>query len=395
MPGAADGNPRLGKGGANFANVTCWMVNQIFFEGKMRTIFSMLFGAGVIILTGRAEKRGAQAEIADIYYRRTLWLIVFGLLHAYFLWEGDILFFYGAVGLLLFPIRRLKAPMLIGAGLLLLAVAVPKAFLAAQEADELRRKAEAAQTAAGAGEKLTKEQADAKRSWTDRERGEPEPEEIEREIADHRSGYWTLFPRRMRAVIQDESKGFYQYDFYDVAGMMLIGMGLMKLGVFSAERSMRFYKLLAMLGYGIGLPITTVVGVVAVRADFHQVDSSLLVQNAYHPGRLAVALGHIGLVMLLYKAGRFAWLMRRLAAVGQTALSNYFLDSIVCCLLFNGYGLGWFGSLERYQLLGVVFSIWTVQLLISPIWLHFFRFGPMEWLWRSLTYLKPQPFLQG
>jgi uncharacterized protein len=116
-------------------------------------------------------------------------------------------------------------------------------------------------------------------------------------------------------------------------------------------------------------------------------------QIPYHPGRLAVALGHIGVVMLVYKSGRLAWLTRRLAAVGQMALSNYFMQTLVCCLLFNGYGLGWYGHLQRYQLLGVVFAVWAVQLALSPVWLRFFRFGPMEWLWRSLTYWKRQPML--
>jgi uncharacterized protein len=393
-PGAADDNPRLGKGGDNPANVTCWMVNQVLFEGKMRTIFSMLFGAGVIILTSRAEKRGAQAEIADIYYRRTIWLLVFGLVHAYFLWDGDILFYYGAVGLLLFPLRKLRPIFLITGGLLLLAVVVPKAFLAAAEAEETRRKGEEAEIAAKAGEKLTKEQQAAKDAFAEqRKRPEPDDKEIQEEIADHRGGYWTLFPRRARAVAQAESTEFYQTTFYDVAGMMLIGMGLMKLGVFSASRSTRFYRYLTLLGYGIGVPLNLAVGIYAVRNAFNQSEFDGLWMIAYHPGRLSVALGHIGLLMLICKAGYFPAVTSRLAAVGQMALSNYFLQTVVCCLFFNGYGWGWFGYLQRYELLYVVFAVWAIQLLLSSLWLRFFQFGPMEWLWRSLTYWRLQPML--
>jgi uncharacterized protein len=394
QPGAADDNPRLGKGGANFANVTCWMVNQVLFEGKMRTIFSMLFGAGVIILTSRAEKRGARAEIADIYYRRTIWLMIFGLVHAYFLWEGDILFYYGAVGLLLYPLRKLQPAILLTAGILLLATTVPKAYIGVYETEEMRRKAVEAEEAASAGEELTSKQTAAKEAWRERQkRVEPDDEDIKQELEDHRGGYWKLFARRAGEVVRYESEVFYRDVFYDVAGMMLIGMALMKLGVFSAERSRRFYRLLAICGYGIGVPINTIVGIFAIGNEFDASDFSVWGQIPYHPGRLAVALGHIGVVMLVYKSGYLTWLTRRLATVGQMALSNYFMQTLVCCFLFNGYGLGWYGHLQRYQLLGVVFAVWAVQLALSPVWLRFFRFGPMEWLWRSLTYWKRQPML--
>ncbi len=83
---------------------------------------------------------------------------------------------------------------------------------------------------------------------------------------------------------------------------------------------------------------------------------------------------------------------RTLAYVGQTAFSNYLLTSLICTTIFEGYGLGWFGKLQRYQLYGVVLGVWAVILIVSPIWLQYFRFGPLEWLWRSLTYWRKQPF---
>ena len=109
----------------------------------------------------------------------------------------------------------------------------------------------------------------------------------------------------------------------------------------------------------------------------------------YSLGRLTVASGHIGLVMLICQAGVFTWLTRRLAAVGQMALTNYLMHSVIGTLIFNGYGLGQFGQLERYQIYYIVAGIWLLQLILSPLWLQRFRFGPMEWVWRSLTYWKP------
>src|SRR4029453_6469567 len=107
-PFAASFDPTV-AGGVTGANLWIWAVNTTLFEGKMRAIFSMLFGAGMLVLTSRLEQRGLGAQAADVYYRRVLWLLAFGLIHAYFIWWGDILFFYAVLGLFLFPFRRLPA----------------------------------------------------------------------------------------------------------------------------------------------------------------------------------------------------------------------------------------------------------------------------------------------
>ena len=104
-----------------------------------------------------------------------------------------------------------------------------------------------------------------------------------------------------------------------------------------------------------------------------------------------MAFAHVSVVMLIVKHGWLKWLTRRLAAVGQTALSNYLLTSLLCTFFFNGYGLGRFGHLQRHQLLYVVAGMWSINLLVSPWWLTRYRFGPMEWVWRSLTYMQKQP----
>jgi uncharacterized protein len=107
-----------------------------------------------------------------------------------------------------------------------------------------------------------------------------------------------------------------------------------------------------------------------------------------------VALGHVGLLLLIVKSGVLYWITSRLAAVGRMALSNYLFDSIVCTTLFCGYGFGLFGTINRTGLAAIVLTIWTIQLLISPIWLRYLGYGPAEWLWRSLTYWRIQPMRQ-
>jgi uncharacterized protein len=175
--------------------------------------------------------------------------------------------------------------------------------------------------------------------------------------------------------------------------LMLIGMGLMQLSVFAAERSFRCYATLVVLGYLLGLPLVSY----GIR-DMTNHSFDLLRQYVWsghfnYLGSLFVALGHVGVVMLFCKAALLRWLTERLAAVGRMALTNYLMQSILCTTLFEGWGFGLFGMLDRTQLLGVVAVIWLLQLALSSVWLRYFRFGPMEWLWRSLTYWKRYPLL--
>lgn len=398
LPGNAYDDPTI-AGGTAGANLTVWAINYVLFEGKMRTLFSMLFGAGVILLTSRLEKRGAGTSVADIYYRRTLWLVAFGLFHAYFIWNGDILYAYGLVGLMLFPLRRLPAKHLIVAGLLVLAMLVPKRILESLEIRSLRDKAALADAAAAAGKTLTEEQRDDQRVWADKLKElKPPRKEIEKEIADYRAGYWKLFARRAKDVTRGQSIGFYRWGFFDVAGMMLLGMGLLKLGLFSGQRRYREYAVTAVVGYTLGIAINAYVAFRNVRNNFGAAwlffdwtPYGILNWAGYDLQRLAVALAHLSVLIMVCKAGLVHWLTSRLAAVGQMALSNYLMHSVVCTMVFNGYGLGLFGRLQRFQIYGVVLALWIFQLTVSKIWLRYFRFGPVEWLWRSLTYWQRQP----
>ena len=388
--GGYTGDLAPGTGGTR-ADLAFWAASHVLFEGKMRALFSMLFGAGVVLLTSRAEERGGGIRVADIYYRRTLWLIVFGLVHAYFIWAGDILFFYGVTGLMLFPFRNSRPIGLIAAGLFLLSIIMLKGYWGAAELRQQRDKAASADNVAATGKALNKEQRDAQREWADVLKGfKPSSEAIAKSISEHRGSYSTLFTRRAQWVSHAESVELYREYFFDVGGMMLIGMGLMKLGVFSGKGSTRFYLGMMLLGYGFGASLNAWSGYRIWSHDFDHFAAADM-NLWYSPGRLAVALGHVGLILTLYRAGLFSGLFERLSAVGRMALTNYLGTSVVCTLIFNGYGLGFYDRLGRAQLLPVVLAVWGIQLLLSPLWLRRFRYGPAEWLWRSLTYWRIQP----
>lgn len=389
LPRAALDNPTV-AGGDVGVDFWVWAVTTVLFEGKMRTIFSMLFGGSVVLLTGRLESRGHE-RAADLHLRRNLWLVLLGILHGYLLlWPGDVLYAYGLVGLPLFAFRRMRPRSLFLCGLTLLAVLVPKNLLSDRYLRTAVAGLEAVELATSAGRPLSEEQKASIEEWrAELAREQPGPDAIRREIEERRRGYLAnvavLAPRN--ALVQ--STVFYNFMFFDVASMMLIGMGLYKLGVFSAARSYRTYTGMILAGYALGVPLG--IWVLHDWVVVHEFRVGTRVWVFDDVARLAVALAHVGVVMIVCKAGILGPLTRRLAAVGQMALTNYILQSVMCGFLFYGYGAGLFGQLARHQLYYVVAAIWLVQIVASPMWLRFFRFGPLEWLWRSLTYQQWQP----
>ena len=358
----------------------------------MRAIFSMLFGAGVILLTSRAEGHGRGSEIADIYARRNLWLLLFGILHCYLLWLGDILYWYALTALIfLYPMRKMSAKALLITGAVVALCTSPRGFFESHQIRETREKNAAAVAAEKAGKKLTKEQEDAKKDWADVvKRWIPDQKMIDEENQQIRGGFVSNLKVHAEWAPRLESLFYYKGGFCDVLAMMLLGMGLLKLGFLSAKRSYAEYVTVAIVGYLVGIPINCYTVYIDVRDKFDPATMALS-GFTYDLERFAVAFAHIAVIMLLCKAGLMKWFTSRLAAVGQMALTNYLFDTVVCSIIFCGYGFGLFGKLERYQLYYVVAAIWTVEFAGSKIWLKYFRFGPAEWLWRSLTYWKRQP----
>jgi uncharacterized protein len=384
----------INAGGHTGLNLAFWYANQIFFEDKMRALFSMLFGAGVVLLTQRAEERGGLSA-RGIYYRRTLWLVAFGLFHAYFIWIGDILYLYGVVGLVLFPFRKLRPATLLAAGALLLMIVCGVTTLMHHSLIWTRDRALAVDRLVAAGGQPTEEQRAAQKEWEEDSKDiKPDPAELAKEIKLHRGGYWELFKWRVKEVLVIQAILLFpilSFVVHDSPAMMLIGMALLKLGVITAERSRRGYLLMILLGYGIGGILNAIPAYYFARSGFDLGGGSLAWILADGPGKLLVVCGHIGLVMLIVKSGWLKRLTSRLGAVGQMALTCYLATSLICTTIFDGHGFGLFARLQRYQLLYVVFSVWLFLLIVSPIWLRHFRFGPTEWAWRSLTYWRRQP----
>ncbi len=383
------------NGGATGWNLGVWWMNNLFFEGTMRGMFSMLFGAGILIFTGRSLQNNEGSAVTDLFFRRLMWMVLFGVIHCYLLlWIGDILFAYGIVGMFAFSFRH-WAPkhLFLGAGVLLV-------FFTAWGVSDFYYNKSNYETSVVATQKkskgitLSKAETKAFEKWDEKVKEmKATPEQLKDEMAARSKGYWSIVLHRAPSNQQTESGALYRYDFWDILIMMLCGMALFKMGVLKAAKNNRFYLLMALIGYGIGIPVNYFETLHIVSNHF-SVLSFLQSWITYDLGRIATTCGHIGLIMLFIKSGWLPFLQKSLAAVGQMAFTNYITHTLICNVIFLGFGFSLYGKLQRYELYFIVIGIWVFQLIVSPIWLRYFRFGPLEWMWRSLTYWKKQPMLR-
>ena len=266
------------------------------------------------------------------------------------------------------------------------------AFMGGTFMEELRNKSIEYEALVEAGEELTEEQQAVVDEWAEaRAFVVPGEEELNAELEAYRGSYSDNLEHRVPFVRDFQTQGYPFFILWRVGGMMLLGMAFMKLGIFTAQRNNSFYRKLMIAGYALGLPLTIYSG---WNLDAHGFDPLYAFRIGNLPnyiGSILVAFGHIGAIMLVAKSGLWKRLMQRFAAVGRMALSNYLAHSIVMTTIFYTYGLGLYGEIPRLWQMAFVAGLVGLQLLWSPWWLARYRFGPFEWLWRSLTYWRLQP----
>ncbi|RLA30781.1 MAG: hypothetical protein DRR11_12490 [Gammaproteobacteria bacterium] len=389
MPMAAYSNP-LAYGGTEWFNIGTWYFTHLIFDQKFMTIFSILFGAGLIMMSTRAESRGS--KYTGIWYRRNFWLLLIGALHGYLIWFGDILFSYALMGMLIFPFRKRRPRTLIIIACFMLPVALLTSYAGGVYVDKLQVSVAEIAQVQESGEELSEEQTTTLEEWEAMMVFmAPPDEQVAKDLKAYMGNYPDIVVHRAPMVMGMQTQAILAYLLWRVGGLMLIGMALMKLGVLSAERSISFYRKLMLAGYGIGLPIMFY-SIYLVTS--HQWDHIFMFRIGMAPnyiGSVFVALGHIAVVMLIVKTGALKRLMQRFAAVGRMAFTNYLLHSIILTTVFYGYGFGLYGQVSRFWQMAFVVVVIGLQMIVSPLWLKHYRFGPAEWFWRSLTYWKWQP----
>lgn len=375
-------------------NFAWWLLTHQFFDLKMMTIFSMLFGAGLVLIGRRASDpaSGRLGGFAGLYYRRLLVLFAIGMLHAYLLWYGDILVAYALCGLVLYPLRNVRPSRLIVLGAVLMAVTMVLSSGFGAFFGFARDQARQAHEVLAAGGTPTDLQRDMLDTWTQIESDiKPSPDRIRQEVEAMSGSAGSALRLNAEHAVVMQTFLFLTMTCWRITGCMLLGMALMKARVFSAERSDRFYLRLAFVGLGLGMPLVAFGAYDLLRTRFDIPHAYLVGMHFNYVGSLLVSLGYVALVMLAWRRGWLRPFLSRLTAVGRIPLSNYLAQSLICTFIFYGWGLGLFGRFERGTLAAFVVGVWALQLAWSPWWVARFRFGPAEWLWRTLAYGRRQP----
>jgi len=393
-------------------------VMRSLFEYKFVSLFSMLFGIGLIVQMQRAEKRNR--PFVGLYLRRTFILMALGLAHAFLLWYGDILFIYSLVALIAMWCRRLSPRVMLAlcagalalsvlaiAGLTVISVVFgPRVTEATQV--QTSEPSQSIESSDDDVENIVAEesidqalQAEPDDPWAryqtllEENRWQPgDPAWIELDVMAYKEGPMmiTLVQRAMTFLIILVMIVVIGFGFR-VLGMFLLGMALMKLNFFSAERR-RWHWAFCILGLTIGLA-----GEFFLVWSYHHSNYQLgWIQGGaeifHHISSFALCLGYVGTITLIVRSGLLKWLTYAFSCVGRTALSNYLLQTIVATYIMYWWGLGLFNDVSRPQQLAMVVGIYAAQLILSVLYLRVFSIGPFEWLWRSLTYLRFQPILR-
>jgi uncharacterized protein len=382
-------------------SVNFWLnaVITVLFEGKMRALFGVIFGAGVLLFVSKKEQTGR--PVAGLFYRRMMWLVLFGLIHAQLLlWIGDILYLYGFCGMVVYLFRKVKPAYLILGVPLVAVVDFTAGTLYYREIRSDRIAYAEASKAATGGQALTAAQTEALEKWRELERTLiPNREDVKENTRKMKSDYSTVASYVRPLAFKFETL-FLPIIIWDSLALMLLGLALFRWGFLSGKWANRGYWKVVALGYGIGLPLVCYsfyedyVNKPNLEATLSRMEVVPVewVGLIYPFQRISLVMAHVSAVILFCKAGYARPLFRRLGAVGQMAFTNYIMQSVICTLVFFGYGLNYYAELEFYQTYFVVLAIWALQLIVSPLWLKFFLYGPLEWVWRSLTYWRLQPF---
>jgi len=333
----------------------------------MMGLFSMLFGAGVLLYAGKGAAEGAPTT--GLWFRRMGWLLVIGLVHAYLIWNGDILVPYALCGLLvLWWVRNWSARALLAGGLAMLTI----------------------------GALLNAGQAVAWDSMSEADRAEqlafmaPTREQAQAQLAELHGSYLEVVASRAPMVMLGQTIFFAMFFLWRCGGMMLVGMALFKWGFLNGARAPGVYLRTAAVCVAIGVALSSY-GFMALESVRFAMPARTVADSWNYVGAIFTSVGYAAALLYLVTTGRLAALRARLAAVGRMAFSNYLSQSVITAVLFLGWGFGLAGRLDYAQQLLVVLAIWILQLVVSPLWLARFRFGPEEWLWRSLTYWQRQP----
>ncbi|TVP51815.1 MAG: DUF418 domain-containing protein [Halomonadaceae bacterium] len=355
-------NPTL-AGSMTGIDFVLWLISHLFAEYKFISIFSALFGAGIVLMAERAELAGVSPR--SRHRRRMLLLGAVGLIHGVFIWYGDILFLYGVVGLLAYRFRTMPVPQLLRWALLFYLVPLAAGLLF---------------TLMMAQMPAADYQSMAQDMW------QPSAGQLQAEVTAYQGSYGEQLSQRLETLLEGYLLMMVLEEGWRVLALMLAGMAAYRSGLLTGQWQTSTYGRLALAGFALGLPVV-LLGVAFNQYHEWEMLYAVYLGRAFN-GLAApvIALAWTCSVIYALKQGWFPAFRQRLQAVGRTALSCYLLTSLLCTGIFYGFGLGLFAELQRPGQWGVMMAVWVILLLLAPWWLRHFPQGPMEWLLRRGVY---------
>lgn len=377
MPGYAYIDPNF-YGGAEGANWWTWATVYALFDGKMRGLFTMMFGASSLLIAERALAKGESP--AYVHFSRMAALFVIGMVHAYLIWSGDILVLYSLCGAAMFFAWRLSTRMLLLVTMTLMLGKLAFGLTSYGYLHDLERRAA-----------LPNAPAATVKEWSEfATEAAPPVSTVPEELAAYR-GTWAETQHARAAFTVVMQTVISPLSIPDTLALIAFGMALFRSGFFSGAWARRDYWRVVLAGFGITIPLYVPLVMWIQATHFSPV--TLSATEAIHLTLLRpfLSMAWASLVILLVTSGIFTPLAVRLTAAGRMAFSNYLGTSLLTTTFFYGYGFGWFGYLSRVELYWVVLVVWAIILLWSKPWLDRFRYGPFEWLWRSLARGALQP----
>lgn len=351
-------------------NKWAWIISHLIADQKFMSIFSMLFGASIIMITQGIEQKNRSS--LKKHYSRNFWLLIIGLIHAYLIWYGDILTPYAICAFLLYPFRKVSVNKLLIIGVLVFSIS---------SIGNIRTGIAVAKWPKEALQGLSS-------SWS------PSQKQIDREVNAYLSDFSNQLMQRAKTAKMMHTTLFLTHYLWHISGLMLIGMALFKSGFLTGDLSAWFYKKILISAGLLGISLV-IIGVFKNFEANWSIEYSMFLGSQFNYwGSLGMALAYISGIILICKNGWCESFTSRLAAIGRMALSNYLFQSLICTSIFYGFGLGMFGQVERAYQIIIIMAIWMIQLLLSPIWFKYFKYGPVERLWRSLTDFKIQSIIK-
>ena len=377
MPFPAYANPAAfgGDTGLDFAS---WAFNYLIFDGKMRGLFSILFGASTLLVIDRATAAGRGG--ARAHYARMIVLLGFGLVHFYFIWFGDVLALYALCGMLLYFFRNKSPRALVRWAVAFLSLSIIYFGLIGLTGVLAGYPDLSPETAANMIES---------RNVIESEVGAGSPK-IASDLALYRSDYATIVDSRLNGRRWEPLLSFFGFGF-ETLGLMFLGLAMFKSGFLTGEWDPARYRRWALRSAAIALPPLAFLAWWQASAGFDAVRVFLAFLALSVPFDVLMAVGWAAAIIWWVKVGPMPALKARVAAAGRMAFTNYLATSILMTSIFYGYGLGLFGEVGRASLWLFVLGMWGLILAWSKPWLDRFTYGPLEWLWRSLSRLELQP----